>query len=57
MAASETFALSMSFSPDWKLLALYGRDCKIRIFHFASGRLLRIIDEGPEALIADQEAS
>ena len=26
LAQNETFALSMSFSPDWKLLAIYSRD-------------------------------
>ena len=56
MAAAETFALAMEFSPDWKLLAIFCRDCKIRIFHFTSGRLILTIDESVEALTAAQSA-
>ena len=54
---SETVALSMEFSPDWQLLAIFGRDAQIRLFHFASGRLLRTIDESIPALVARQEAA
>ena len=56
LAAEDTFALSMEFSPDWKLLAIFCRDCKIRVFHFASGRLITTIDESVEALTLAQNA-
>ena len=46
----------MEFSPDWKLLAIYGRDCKIRVFHFSSGRLIKTIDESISAVIQAQGA-
>ena len=52
MAAVETFALAIEFSPDWKLLAIFCRDSKIRVFHFTSGRLIITIDESVEALTA-----
>ena len=42
---NETFALSMEFSPDFSLLAIYCRDSKVRVFHFTTGRLIRVIDE------------
>ena len=51
LATDETFALSMEFSKDWQLLAVYARDCKIRIFHFKTGRLICTIDECIEHLI------
>ena len=56
LATEETFALSMEFSPDWQLLAFFCRDCKIRVFHFATGKLVLTIDESIEALTAAQEA-
>lgn len=45
MAANQTFVLAMEFSPDWQLLAVFCRDCKIRVFHFTTGRLILTIDE------------
>ena len=51
LASDDTFALAMEFSKDWQLLAIYCRDCKIRVFHFRSGRLVLTIDESIEALI------
>ena len=56
LAQAETYALSMEFSPDWELLAIYCKDCKIRVFNFRSGKLIRTIDESIENLIAVQEA-
>jgi len=53
---NETFALSMEFSPDSNLLAIYCKDCKIRVFHFITGRLIQVIDESVQALIAAQES-
>lgn len=50
LATDDTFAVAMEFSPDWQLLGVFGRDCKIRIFHFKSGRLLSVIDEGIDRL-------
>ena len=55
LVENETFALAMEFSPDWKLLAIYARDCKVRVFHFSSGRLLSIIDESLTVLSVQQE--
>lgn len=55
LAVDETFALAMEFSRDWQLLAVYGRDSKIRVFHFKSGRLICTIDESLEALTRVQE--
>ena len=57
LVADETFALAMEFSTDWQLLAVYGRDCKIRVFHFKSGRLVCTIDESLEQLTRVQEAA
>ena len=54
LATSETFALAMEFSKDWKLLAVYGRDCRIRVFHFSTGRLICTIEETVEKLQREQ---
>ena len=43
--AKETYALAMQFSNDGKLLAIFARDQKIRIFNFNNGKLLRLLDE------------
>ena len=52
----ETYALAMEFSKDGKLLAIYGRDLKIRVFNFKTGILLRLIDETFELLEKVQES-
>ena len=52
LVTSETFALAMEFSTDFQLLAIYCRDCKIRVFHFRTGRLISTIDESIEAIMS-----
>ena len=55
LLSEETFAVAMEFSPDWQLLGVFCSDCKIRVFHFTSGRLISTIDETVQALTERQE--
>jgi hypothetical protein len=45
MAKQKTFALSMAVGNKGELVAFYGRDRKVRIFDFRSGKLLQTIDD------------
>ena len=45
LASKETYALSMELTSDGKLLAILGRDQKLRVFSFRTGKLLRLFDE------------
>ena len=38
-------------------MAVDARDCKIRVFHFKTGRLICTIDESIEQIIRVQEAA
>ena len=47
----------MELTTDGKLLAIMGRDLKIRVFSFKTGKLLRLIDETNEMLKQVQEST
>ena len=46
----------MEISNDGKLLAIYGRDQKIRVYNFKTGKLLVKFDETTEYLDSVQES-
>lgn len=56
LVEKQTFALAASFSHDGKCLAVYGRDRKIRLFDFASGKIIKVYhSETLESLKAMQD--
>ena len=56
MEQNQTYALAMEVSNDGKLLVIYGRDQKIRVYNFRSGKLLVSFDETHEYLDSVQES-
>ncbi|CAH8870763.1 unnamed protein product [Trichobilharzia szidati] len=45
LLAAKTYAVNAVFSPSGKILAVLGADRKIRLFRFATGKLIRVYDE------------
>nr|CAH8871480.1 unnamed protein product [Trichobilharzia regenti] len=45
LLAAKTYAVNVVFSPSGKILAVLGSDRKIRLFRFATGKLIRVYDE------------
>ena len=54
---SKTRALSLKIAPTGERFVVVGADLVVRVFDFASGRLLRAYDESTKRWISQQEAS
>lgn len=56
-AKNGTVPISIDFSPNQDLFATMGRDRKIRIFNFSTGRLYRVYDESLSSITELQQRS
>lgn len=57
LAKAKTKALSIEVSPDGRRFAVCCLDCRVRVFDFRTGKMLRCYDESPEAAAAMQRAA
>lgn len=57
LAKAKTKALSLEISPDGRRFVTCCLDCRIRVFDFRSGKMLRCYDESPEAAAEMQRAA
>ena len=56
-AKNGTTPISIDFSPNYQLFATIGRDRKIRIFHFTTGKLYRVYDESLATILQMQQTA
>ena len=56
-AKNKTYPCGLAISPDGRKFASLGRDRKVRIFHFHTGKLYRVFDESLQRYIELQQTT